>query len=338
MTKEVTLSFNIHEYGRTAEGNFRKYDVKNVHQVLESAAVRERIKLREATGFLGHGRRQITGKLDLGEVEMVQTPAGVLLLENIPACVTTAISIDDDGTVHHTQEVLSTDPGKAVQALMESKVGGFSWAAGGRDGQRSSLTQMSGFYGMDYVMTPGYSKNRSYQILESVGQVRDEEEQIFEAMRSCGLDEEKARLYAQTFSSPYLLAAELEAREQELDRINQILESKLQEEEQRRAEIEAQLASEQQKIAEAEAQRVEQIQRFARESEIAVSDALLESIRKGDFAAEKAFFEQVAMNQVKLGGLPTASSLRKPPATFSKAGLAPAAPEYGSIEAGYEID
>lgn len=338
MTKEVTLSFNIHEYGRTAEGNFRKYDVKNIQQVLESAAVKERIKLREATGFLGHGRRQITGKLDLGEVEMVQTPAGVLLLENIPACVTTAISADDDGTVHHTQEVLSTDPGKAVQALMESKVGGFSWAAGGRDGQRSSLTQMSGFYGMDYVMTPGYSTNRSYQILESVGQARDEEEQIFEAMRSCGLDEEKARLYAQTFSSPYLLAAELEAREQELDRINQILESKLQEEERRRTEIEAQLEQERQQRVEAENQRLEQIARFAKESSIAVSDELFESLKKGDFGAEKAFFERVAAAQGKLSGLPVASSLRNPPVTFNKADLEPVTPEYGSIEAGYELD
>lgn len=302
MTEQVTLSFNIFDYGRSAEGNFRKYDVDNVRQVLESAKTRERIKLREATGYLGHGRRQIAGKLDLGEVETVQTPSGSIVLENVPACVTTDVAIDDDGTVHHTQDVLSTDPGKVVQALMESKVGGFSWAAGGRDGKRNSATRLNSFHGFDYVMTPGYAKNRSYQILESAGQVEDEREQIFEAMRSCGLDEEKARLYTDTFTSPYLAAADAAEREAEAMETTHILESRL-------AELEAEL----EQARQAGDKRKDKLIQWAGDHHVAVPGHVLEAVKEGDFEAERAFFESVArLDRTKVNTLPLGGDLEPP--------------------------
>lgn len=292
--REVTLSFNIFDYGRTESGNFRKYSVDNVRQVLESAATQERIKLREATGYLGHGRRQIAGKLDLGEVETVQTPSGPVVLENIPATCTKHISIDDDGNVEHTQDILGTDPGKVVHALMESKVGGFSWAAGGRDGKRNGNTRLSSFHGMDYVMTPGYSTNRSYQILESAGAVEDEREQIFEAMRSCGLDEEKARLYTDTFTSPYLAAADAVERESEAMQTTQVLESRL-----------AELESELEQARQAGHERHDKLAQWANDHHVAVPTAVLEAVKAGDFEQELAFFEQVAkVDRDKTGGLP----------------------------------
>ena len=61
--KTITLTFNINEHGRLSHS--RNYDVRNVRAVLESAATRERISMREAYGYYGHGRRQIAGKLSL---------------------------------------------------------------------------------------------------------------------------------------------------------------------------------------------------------------------------------------------------------------------------------
>lgn len=325
---EFTLSFNINEYGRSAEGNFRKYDVGNVRQVLESPATRERIKLREATGYLGHGRRQIAGKLDLGEVETVQTPNGAILLENVPACVTTAVEIDDDGTVHHTQEVLSTDPGKVVSALMESKVGGFSWAAGGRDGKRAGPTRLQSFHGFDYVMVPGYASNRSYQILESASQVQDERDQIFEAMRSCGLDEEKARLYTDTFTSPYLAAAEMQEREQELMETTQVLESRL-------AELESELETARQSGA----QRETQLMQWAADHHVAVPTQVLEAVKAGDFEAERAFFESVArVERTKAGTLPLDGGQFQGAEVAQQRARQSGMPLYGSVDSAPTFD
>lgn len=292
--KEVTLKFNIFDYGRKVTGNFRQYEVDNVRQVLESAATRERIKLREATGYFGHGRRQITGKLDLSEVETVKTPSGSIVIENIPACVTKAISIDNDGWVEHTQDVLSTDPGKAVQAMMQSEVGGFSWATGGRDGHRNGTTRLNSYHGMDYVMTPGYSSNRSYQILESAQQLSDERDQIFEAMRSCGLSEEKAQLYTDTFTSPYLAAAAAGEREVELMETAQILESRL-------FELETEL----EEARQAGETRKSRLVEWAKDYHVVVPDHVLEAVAEGDVAKEVAFFESVArVNRDKASALP----------------------------------
>ncbi|MGP9633767.1 hypothetical protein ACT3R7_11940 [Halomonas sp. AOP43-A1-21] len=326
--KEVTLSFNIFDHGRKISGNFRKYEIDNVRQVLESPATRERIKLREATGYFGHGRRQITGKLDLSEVETVQTPSGPIVIENIPACVTKAISIDNDGNVEHVQDILSTDPGKAVQAMMQSQVGGFSWATGGRDGHRTSATRLSSYHGMDYVMTPGYSSNRSYQIMESASQLSDERDQIFEAMRSCGLSEDKARLYTDTFTSPYLAVAAAGEREVELMETTQILESRL-------LELESELETARQAGDSRKARLVE----WAKDYHVMVPQHVLEAVEAGDVAKEIAFFEQVArVDREKAPTLPLGGgkfigeSVPRP--QFNRADV----PGYGSVESAPTFD
>jgi len=329
MTQQVTLSFNLFDYGRHVEGNFRKYDVDNVRQTLASPATRERLRLREAVGYLGHGRRQIAGKLDVGEVETIQTPSGAIVVENVPACVTTDVSIEDDGTIHHTQDVLDTDPGKVVQALMESKVGGFSWATGGRDGRRGGTTLLNSFHGFDYVMTPGYATNRSYAILESANQVADEREQIFEAMRSCGLDAEKARLYTDTFTSPYLAAADMQARH---DEILEALGSR----EGRIAELEAELEAARQ----ADDVRAARLTEWAKEYHVAVPDHVLEAIKGGDFSAERAFFESVArVERHKAGGLPLGGNPERPEAPRPR-GMRrhDDPPVYGSVAAAPTFD
>ena len=329
MSKEnrFTLSFNLFDYGRTANGNFRRYSVDNVRQIFESAATRERIKLREATGYLGHGRRQIAGKLDLGEVEVVQTPTGALLLENVPACVTVDVQVSDDGTVTHTQELLNTNPGKVVKTLMDANVGGFSWATGGRDGKRVGPTQLTSFHGFDYVMVPGYATNRAQPILESADQVKEDNELIFESLMSAGFEPDMARVYADTFCSPYLLAADLQAREAE------ILESAA-EMERRTVALEKQLSEADQRLKQYR-QREDDLRQWARTARVAVPDHVFEAICKGDFAAECAFFESVAQARVRhLGTLPletfSAPTVKRPAWATDDAlyGTAAAAPEF----------
>lgn len=334
-TKSVTLTFNIHEHGRL--NHSRKYDVGNVRQVLESASTRERIALREAYGYYGHGRRQIAGKLNLGEVETIQTPAGALILENTPACVTTAIHIDDDGTVVHTQEVLDTDPGKAVQALLESKVGGFSWAMGGRDGGRFGASKVSAFYGMDYVLEPGFAKNRNFEvgILESAGTLSEDEEQaVLEAMASVGLEPEKARLYASTFFNPYLLAAEMTQRNEDAIRAAGELENGLDEMRRKNEELQAQMDRERAEREMLAGERREAVLAWAKGFNFVVPAQVLEAISRGDTRAELAFFESVARDSGKLGTLPLQGVKRTPVTVPAPSyGAARERGGYGSIEA-----
>ncbi|MCV5869859.1 head processing protein, partial [Escherichia coli] len=65
-----------------------------------------------------------------------------------------AISVDDNGIVTHTQEILNTEPGKIVAAMIESRAGGWSWATGGRESGKIAVT--TSFHGVDYVTTPNY--------------------------------------------------------------------------------------------------------------------------------------------------------------------------------------
>jgi triphosphoribosyl-dephospho-CoA synthetase len=181
---------------------------------------------------------------------------------------------------------------------------------------------------MDYVMEPGYSSNRSYQILENANQLNDEREQIFEAMRSCGLDAEKAQLYTDTFTSPYLAAAAAGEREAELMESTQILESRLFELE---AELEeARLAGETRKTRLAE---------WAKDYHVVVPKHVLEAVDSGDVAKEVAFFESVArVNRDKTNALPFGGGKfvgeSVPAPKFGK----PEVPGYGSAESAPMFD
>lgn len=302
--RSITLSFNIHDQARQVGGNSRKYDVANVRQVLESAATRERLRMREAYGYYGHGRRQIAGKMNIGEVETVQTPSGPIILENTPACVTTAINIADDGTVTHTQEILDTNPGKAVQALLDSQVGGFSWAMNGKDGGRLSPTKLSTYYGMDYVLEPNYAKNRPFDIGVFESLSGDEEQAVMEAMIATGMDEDTARAYTSTFFSPYLLASELskqkDVAELELSELEQAFDAV-----KTKAEVlQEQIAREHAERGMRDAQRREAVLDWSKRSCFVVPSGVLESLASGDIAASLSFFESVARGSSKLQSLP----------------------------------
>ena len=194
----VECSFSLLDEGRKYTGNHRKYVIENAREICYAPETREKIRLREALGYYGHGGRQLTGKMDLSELDVARTPSGnEVLVTNIPACVTTAFEIDRKGTVTHTQEILDSDTGRIVQGLNRSRVGGFSWACPGTDGGRSGKTTLTGFAGFDYVLNPGFSTNRGY-VLEGAG---DAERLVLEAVMSVVGDEGRARAIADAWRS-----------------------------------------------------------------------------------------------------------------------------------------
>lgn len=163
----VSCSFSIFDEGRKYTGNHRQYLVENARAICYSPATKEKIKLREALGYYGHGRRILSGKVSIQEIEAVTLPDGTqAVISNIPSNVTLAFDVAHDGTVTHAQEILDTEPGRIVTGLHNSKIGGFSWACNGQDPKGRGPTRLSGFCGFDYVLNPNFSANRGY-ILES---------------------------------------------------------------------------------------------------------------------------------------------------------------------------
>ena len=135
--QRLNCSFSLLDGGRQYTGNHRKYIIENAREICNSPATKEKIRLREALGFYGHGRRILAGKMNIGEVEAVTLPdGGKAIVSNIPSNVTVAFDVSPEGVVSHSQEVLDTETGKIVSTLHASRVGGFSWACPGVDGGR----------------------------------------------------------------------------------------------------------------------------------------------------------------------------------------------------------
>jgi len=212
----IKCGFNLFREGRKYTGHHRAYILENAREVCYSPETREGIRMREKLGYFGHGRRQLAGKVRIGEVEKIVTPDGSsLVLENIPSNVTTSFEIDAAGNVSHTQEMLLENaPGKIVAGLNQNRVGGFSWAMGGRDGGKHGATRLSSFEGFDYVIDPGFSENRGY-ILESA----ESKDMILESVCSIlGVDDAGAEKIVQGWAaSSQFYAAELERRLEEAE-------------------------------------------------------------------------------------------------------------------------
>ena len=334
--KKVTASFNIFNHGRL--GHKRNYDIENVKKVINSKETRELIAMREAYGYYGHGRRQLAGKNKINEFEAVNTPGGIITVENIPALVTTALSIDDDGNVEHEQEFLETNPGRAALALYESKVGGFSWAMGGRDGGQFRLSSVTGYHGMDYVLEPGFAKNRGFDIgiLESAGTLAEDEEQaVYESMVASGMDEDVAKVYVKEFFNPYMMIAELHNQSQSaMDSVAEI-EKNMEAMEAKNIELQAQLETERlerQNVAET---RRQALLGFAKQMHFEVNQQVFESVDVDDVAKELGILESIMRESDKLARLPVSKVAfgSAVPEHFPSAKEKSKEAEYGSIGA-----
>lgn len=212
--------------------NGRKYVLESVRNTFNRADVKERIKLGEMYGYYGHGRRALyynkAKKLNLPEVSVVMVEGKPVVLENVPSNRTLSVSIDDDGIVTHTQEILDTDSGRIVQGMHNSNAGGWSWATSGND---SALSLVTSFDGFDYVTTPNYiSLDRASLMLESAEE-RDDE--LHAALVSQGYSEvaasdivehfKKLRSYQPMFETVHAMDLEgaMLSRDAEIEQLKQ---------------------------------------------------------------------------------------------------------------------
>ncbi len=323
----ISCSFSLLDEGRKYTGNHRKYLIENARDICYSDATREKIKLREAFGYYGHGRRVISGKMSLGEVEAVTLPDGnSAIISNIPSNLTVAFDVGEDGKVTHTQEILNTETGQIVRNLHESKVGGFSWACPGIDGGTKNVTPLAGFAGFDYVLNPNFAHNRGY-VLESVGN----EQMILESISAVVKDDARAEQYARYWQSDF------QARLSQLEDQIFILEAQS-------ADMAAERTAMRNLITEANDAKndAEKAQTALKANVMGIMEALRETLpifipedamqamMEGDFERGRAIFERAS--RIDLSQYPIVGPASKPLPKFAEMDV-PQQPDYGS--AGY---
>jgi len=335
MGETIKCTFNLFEEGRQYTGHHRNYILESAIKACYAPETREGIRLREKLGYLGHGRREIARKLQLAEVEPVKLPDGsTIIVENIPSNITTFFEVNKDGIVEHHQEILETAPGKVVSGLNASKVGGFSWACGGQDGGAMGATRIVDFHGFDYVMNPGFAKNRGYILENADGMTKDA---ILESICKQGVTDTDAERYLNS----WVVSAQLRAMELD-EKLEQaaIYEDALREDlEGKAATIEAMQKS----IADAEAAaeaRKQRILEAASKSVVVVPerviDAMLSMAGEAEFHEVIGFFE--AASRVDLGRLPLPGSNDEQKRRF--ASLPPQyrpAEDYGRASQGFDF-
>lgn len=198
--KTVTDRFSlVDSIRRHTPQNDRNYVLKSVRDTFNSPQVKECIALGEMYGYYGHGRRALhyakTGNLTLPEVSVAIVEGKPVTLTNVPSNRTLAVSIDDNGVVTHTQEILDTEPGHIVSGMEASNAGGWSWATSGDDSSVRSI--VSGLYGFDYVGTPNFiSLDKKSVMLESSG---TRTEIMIAALTAAGFSENAATDLCQHF-------------------------------------------------------------------------------------------------------------------------------------------
>ena len=186
--KTHTDRFSLYRKVRKGKQNNRNYMLEAVKSMINHPETQEGLRLGELYGYYGHSRRQLAGKMELPETAVVMVEGKPVVLDNIPACRTTAISIDDEGIVTHTQEILDTPTGHIVAGMLESRAGGWSWVTTGRDSPQISIPK--NLYGFDYVLNPNFiSKDHPAAMFESND---DRSTAMIEAMTGQGFGDESA--------------------------------------------------------------------------------------------------------------------------------------------------
>ncbi|WP_313453347.1 hypothetical protein [Stutzerimonas nitrititolerans] len=180
--KTGIIKYNLADRLRKHRGQERTFDLVAAERLLNGAAVQERIKHGDMTGYFGHWPRVQFG---LDPVEGGFVNGKQVSLE--PALRTTYLKAHPDGTVEHEVEFLDTDSGKIAQRIYGSKAYGFSSAI---DTKRLGSVQVPiGFFGFDFVKEPNFSANRGYAVAldgvfdsEDVLDAVSERNAMFEAM------------------------------------------------------------------------------------------------------------------------------------------------------------
>lgn len=284
-----TDRFNIFNDGRKLGSNKRNYILNSVRTMFESMETQELLRTGEAYGYYGHSVRQRVGKLNVMETEIINVNGKPVVVDNVPACRTTAISIDDDGTVTHTQEIFDTPTGRIVDSLISSQVGGWSWATSGRDTKAASITKA--YAGMDYVLQPNYlSLDHPAMMLEST----DRDSLLLESLQGAGLDEDSARKAIQIGNSETYLVDRLAELESEVMLLEGMISSG--------QEIEAELEREREEQAKKESLMLEALEKLPVYMTQEQRKAFTEMKDESDLKVVGAMFE--SLGRANLDGLP----------------------------------
>lgn len=204
-------SFNLLDEGRKFGSNQRKYVIETAMSAVNGEQAQERMKLGEAYGFYGHGVRKKVGRPNVGDEYLDNTGKIVAI---IPNARTVSAHVSDDGTMVHEQEIfLDTDFGKVINGFIESKVGGWSWAATPRADSTPLKNRVKDFFGMDYVGIPNFSANRSYDMMLDSAY---EQSELLQALLANKVEEEVAKKVIEDICAPETLYDQLQTMEDDL--------------------------------------------------------------------------------------------------------------------------
>ncbi|CCO46667.1 hypothetical protein VIBNISOn1_1840050 [Vibrio nigripulchritudo SOn1] len=276
--QSITCTFNIFDTGRKYTGKQRGYILDNVKSVLTAPEVEERLRLRELVGYVSHGLREMAGKLTLGETLPVHLPNGQMTVVNaIPACVTVALSIDDEGNLTHTQEVLDNEEGRKLLGLHTSRIGGFSWACGG--GKVGGNTLINGFFGFDYVHNPLFTGNRGYVLDSESAQDEFGRQAVLDNLTSAGVPEDARELVLDSFNASMAFESS-QFKEQLLDA--QLVIADQDEKAQELQQIVDSAAQENELLKSEKTNREQFFNQLQERSHVAISDQVLDALIKAD--------------------------------------------------------
>lgn len=149
-----TDRFSLFNKVRKGKQNNRNYILEAVKRMINGPETQEGLRLGELYGYYGHSRRELAKNVELPETAVVMVEGKPVVLDNIPGSRTIAISVDDEGVVTHTEEILDTPTGRIIASMLESRAGGWSWVTTGRDSPAASIP--TGFFGFDYVTMPNF--------------------------------------------------------------------------------------------------------------------------------------------------------------------------------------
>lgn len=333
--ERISCTFNIYDNARQFSAIQRGYFLDNFKKAINHPFTRERLKLREMIGYVGHGVRGLSQKMTPDEVDVAKLQNGQQsVIKAIPACVCTELSIDDDGNVTHTQEILDNAEGKVLLGLHKSRVGGFSIAADGN--AQGSNTLLDKVYGFDYVTSPNFSSNRGY-ILDSAESETATEEMILDSITNCGLDSDEAKNRLDAWhNSSALEAIHYRDMTQHMMHSEAALRADHNELQNQFDSVNAELASLKTQYADQEAQRKQLFETFSSRSTVAIPMAIMDSLvspsQQSDLNPLLTFLEKTA--QINGSTLPLGNAHRP---QFVHA-TTPSDYEFGSVETAPDLD
>jgi hypothetical protein len=306
----VTDRFSLYQNARKGRQNGRKYALSAVKAMLESPETQEGLKLGELFGYYGHGRRAAYhsqyGSLDLPEVSVLQVDGKPVVLENVPACRTIAIGVDDDGVVTHTQEILDTPTGKVLNGMIKSHAGGWSWATAGADMPGVAIPKS--YHGCDYVLHPNFvSLDHPASLMMESADTRNQA--ILEGLLQSGFSTESSQEILQHYErmcgATSMLESVMRVQELELAQLESVgyqmaLSSELRETKAMLESVRGEVSS----LRNAEQARQSQLDELLDDLPIFVShkqrDAIMEMNNPGQADVLKALFESVAKTNLAL--------------------------------------